>query len=1126
MASSIILVSSDDEMSDGPISHWEPPATLGGVELFTAASAAAVSAAAVAPAAAPAARAQAPAPAARASRAARGQAPAPAKTAKRTTRKRSAAGRPKARRVAESSDEDDSDSEDSSASNFSDEDGAVANPKRRTARQQAGVTRSDNDEVFEGAELPQVALASLSPHGARVQGSSVGLGRTKRAAAAASSSVGEDIDAADSPVAADSVSAADSTLAADAVPAPRAAPTDASIRSYQRARAASVKSRAFDLRSLSTGRINTGRTIKPLASWTGLWPPLREFLQNTIDHLDLFAAGGLHPALSLRVEPGGASATTKLAFVCAGDEVCTLRVSADELVVVQHHTFPLHTRALDTGVNDTSKGGEKTAGGFGDGFKTAMVALLALPHGACKALVWDFLAGGRHIRWTFAGARREAVGTFARSTVLEVAITNEGAGEAALSGPGDAEGGAGAAGHEPVPPPQERGENVMVQTYRVAGIGAAFLSEAALRLQVFWTLDRAKLLSISRGDFLGDAASQPVILPTASISSIAAGASGGASRGRASALRRTPAPGVYIRGIWVRKPAIEGALMSFLGKMNVSGRDRNDVDADELLDSTFHILSHTAQARLRQQLLEPLRQPSMTPSWLMATPRFLNQLLQQRNEFFVHDVFGVPRGALFVSKRTTDSKQPFIKWASSFLERRGAPLLPLEPKANKFLFTEVSEAELEERCVRELLADAKRDNIDADPYAATLKVAFKKLFKAVRAVKFTVHFSREVAVAFVHGSHAFVPLQPLSRPLILAVLGIVQRKLGEYHDSFTHLQQAIFEMMPAGGGPGGAQQPIDATLVDAAISRAREVEQEAKAFLGGRPLDKPTTAPAAPADGNGKGKRKATAAPSVVTDLTSDVEEDGGAAGDRAAHKHMRGGGGGSGRGGSSGSSGDGGLVDQRAMLADQIAAVQRAQRSGGAAQVLPASAFEEDGAEATSECLQPASTLTLTTVCAGGGGGQLHADAASVGYLGGAMPPASQAALKGIREALDSAKQLISRALPSLQRLLTDVVCAGYDAANTGYLGSCSQTRIVINLCPLLQRQERRAATAALPADLPHEILLTVVHELAHMLERGGGHGPQWRATQDRLMQAVMAKAIASIGADGAALCQCCDAD
>lgn len=1062
-----------------------------------------------------------------------------------------AGGRRKAKCAVSSSSDEEDDSD--SGSNFSDAEDEVVKPKRRTARQAAvaaaaaaAASYADEDEDEDAssgdADAPpaRATLAPLSP-GAQARAPN------RASSKARATAVGAAAAAPAAPAAAPTTSASSSwcgglsswlggsgdassssaAATADAAPTPRAEPTDSAVRSYQRARAASVKSRSYDLRSVAAAKINTGRTIKPLASWTGLWPPLREFMQNTVDHLDLFSAGSLHPALRIDVR-NRAAASTEVAFVCGDEDVCTFRVSADELVVVQRHTFPLHTRALDTGVNDTTKGGERTAGGFGDGFKTAMVALLALPHGACRALVWDFVSGGTRVRWTFAGARREAIGTFAKSTVLEVAISKHAhaahaAHAATDTGLGDdLDDGVDQRRAEEVAPPLVDGDNVMVQSYRVDGIGHAFLAEALPRFQVFWSLDPGSLLSTKRGDFLADAASQPSVLPSATL--------GGSlhTKGRSCAARK-PWAGVYIRGIWVRKPPIEGTLMSFLGKLNVSGRDRNDVDGDELLQATFHTLEHTEQRQLRLRLLEPLRQPSLPPSWLTRTPRFFNQLLEQHNDFFVHECFGVPRGALFVSKRTTESKDPFIKWASAFLAARGAPILALEPKANKHLFQEVSEAELEERCVKELLQDAKRANAAPQAAALKLKSAFGVVLRSLkleRSVK--IHFSADVSVAFVHGANAFLPLQPLTRALLIGVLGVVQRKLSYFDEAFTYLTQAIFETIP------NSTTPLTDEQLAAAVSRAKQVEQEAKAFLAGRPLhradadkaaaDKATAdkATADKADANGKGgKRKAPAASSSVTDLTSDVEDDAAAAAADGAHKRGRtatGGGGSSSRGG-------GLLADQSAALAEQVAAIHR-QRDGGRGGVIPAAAFEEDGAEAASECLQPNSALLRTPVCEGAGGGVLHADASSAGRLGGAMPAASQAALRAIREALGSAKKLLGRAVPSLQRLIDDVVCEGFDAANTSYLGFCSSDRIIINLCPLLERHEAKRGGTALPADLAHELLLTVVHEVAHMLQRGGGHGPEWRATQDRLTQAVMAKAFAAIGADGIALCQVCDVD
>ena len=46
--------------------------------------------------------------------------------------------------------------------------------------------------------------------------------------------------------------------------------------------------------------------------------------------------------------------------------------------------------------------------------------------------------------------------------------------------------------------------------------------------------------------------------------------------------------------------------------------------------------------------------------------------------------------------------------------------------------------------------------------------------------------------------------------------------------------------------------------------------------------------------------------------------------------------------------------------------------------------------------------------------------------------------------------------------------------------------------------------------------LALTVCHELAHLLEAGGNHGLEWRATQDRLVQAVLYSCAGSFNGDG----------
>jgi len=211
-----------------------------------------------------------------------------------------------------------------------------------------------------------------------------------------------------------------------AAAAARPAPSASQRASYLQAREAKLKACRFNLSALPAGKRvhDTSRTIKkPTPAWAGFWPPLRELMQNTIDHLDLAPRGRLNSALSLRVErPAGQRGTlASIAFRCGDEPVCAIEVEEDELRILQHYTFPLHPRALETGVPDAGKGGDATAGGFGDGFKTAAAALLGQP--ACRSISWTFeTAEGRTVRWDFVGAERAAVGNFRASRVLEVHV--------------------------------------------------------------------------------------------------------------------------------------------------------------------------------------------------------------------------------------------------------------------------------------------------------------------------------------------------------------------------------------------------------------------------------------------------------------------------------------------------------------------------------------------------------------------------------------------------------------------------------------------------------------------------------------------------------------------------------
>ena len=339
------------------------------------------------------------------------------------------------------------------------------------------VIEEDSDDENSGQASPQRAVRR--PRTAPPLGSAAAQKRTMV--------IEEDSDDEPLPVGgsserAEAVAAAkEPTVAAAPAPSARKEPTAAAISAYQRSRASGVKARVFPLDKLpASNTISTGRTIKPISGWHGMWPPIREFFQNTIDHLDLRKEGGLHPALTRSVSRDAAG-RTRIAFRCGGELVCLVVCSADQLLIAQAHTFPLHPRALDTGVDDTSKGGDATAGGFGDGFKTGIVALLALPHSACRAIRWDMLGGGRHVSWQFVGARRDAVGTFAKSTVLEVHATNQAVSPGAASA-GAASGGGGGFAPDIEAVAVVRGpggfgslDNIMVQTYDVKGIGTAFL---------------------------------------------------------------------------------------------------------------------------------------------------------------------------------------------------------------------------------------------------------------------------------------------------------------------------------------------------------------------------------------------------------------------------------------------------------------------------------------------------------------------------------------------------------------------------------------------------------------------------------------------------------------------------
>lgn len=168
------------------------------------------------------------------------------------------------------------------------------------------VIEEDSDDENSGQASPQRAVRR--PRTAPPLGSAAAQKRTMV--------IEEDSDDEPLPVGgsserAEAVAAAkEPTVAAAPAPSARKEPTAAAISAYQRSRASGVKARVFPLDKLpASNTISTGRTIKPISGWHGMWPPIREFFQNTIDHLDLRKEGGLHPALTRSVSRDAAGRT-------------------------------------------------------------------------------------------------------------------------------------------------------------------------------------------------------------------------------------------------------------------------------------------------------------------------------------------------------------------------------------------------------------------------------------------------------------------------------------------------------------------------------------------------------------------------------------------------------------------------------------------------------------------------------------------------------------------------------------------------------------------------------------------------------------------------------------------------
>jgi len=331
-------------------------------------------------------------------------------------------------------------------------------------------------------------------------------------------------------------------------------------------------------------------------------------------------------------------------------------------------------------------------------------------------------------------------------------------------------------------------------------------------MQIFWEVQQESLLRTTQSwDILGVPQDHFLV--------------GGGHRGGCV----HPKSGVYVRGIWVQNANMPGSLMCFAG-LDVDGRDRNTVCEQKVVHAVGKLFYYCTNRDQLHTLLAPLRGKSAsskeTPtSWLLTGGRrhFLNRLTEKEwyKDFVWHKVFGVPKGALFVSSRTTESTDPFLKWAADFLAKKGTPLHPIEPGADELLFPEVDEHTLKERCFNFLNPDVEDDS-DTLVVMDVLEFMTRKSMSKPR-----FWFSRSVPKVLFHNNHLFVPEAELNRKLLVNIVQTMQPHLvNDDVEMYPFLLEGIFEHLPKLG-------KLKREEVHETLKRVIEIHEENQQFLLG-----------------------------------------------------------------------------------------------------------------------------------------------------------------------------------------------------------------------------------------------------------------------------------------------------
>ena len=145
-----------------------------------------------------------------------------------------------------------------------------------------------------------------------------------------------------------------------------------------------------------TYKTNLGEALRP--QWgAGIWPPMREVLQNAIDHLSLTNKHGLRHQHVKTDFAESADGVKVLHFYieCASEpeyHVSLLKISfvgEDKIRFWQSHTYPLHPNTLVKGMRDMLKENNNSqVGGFGYGMKDMFREILHRDESSVTYRMW------------------------------------------------------------------------------------------------------------------------------------------------------------------------------------------------------------------------------------------------------------------------------------------------------------------------------------------------------------------------------------------------------------------------------------------------------------------------------------------------------------------------------------------------------------------------------------------------------------------------------------------------------------------------------------------------------------------------------------------------------------------